>query len=116
MTPLLVAVGGAAGAALRYLVDGRARALFGQRFPAGTLVVNVVGSLLLGALTGAAVAQPVAALLGTGLCGALTTYSTFGAETVRLLAERRAGAAALNVAANVVLALAAATVGYVSAA
>ncbi|QFU91323.1 CrcB family protein [Amycolatopsis sp. YIM 10] len=77
MTALLVALGGAAGAVLRYLVS---RAL---NSPWGTFVANVAGSALLGFLTGTTGA--VQALLGVGLCGALTTYSTFGHETVELL-------------------------------
>lgn len=115
MTALLVAVGGAVGALLRYLVDVAAAARFGRRFPVGTLLVNVAGSLLLGMVTGAAVAHPVGALVGTGFCGALTTYSTFGAETVRLLSERRPGLAGLSVAANVTLGLGATFVGFAAA-
>ncbi len=112
MTLVLVALGGAVGASLRYLVDVWSRALLGPRFPVGTLVVNVAGSLLLGALAGATVAGPLGAALGTGFCGALTTYSTFGADTVRLVRERRTVVAALNVTANVTLALTAATLAY----
>lgn len=109
MTALLIAVGGAVGAALRHLVDTGLAARFGRRFPFGTLVVNVAGSLVLGLITAAAPPSALAALLGTGFCGALTTYSTFGAETLRLLRDRHAALALLNVAANLVLGLAAFT-------
>lgn len=114
MTVLLVAVGGAAGAVLRYMVDAWAAARFGRRFPVGTLLVNVAGSLLLGLLAGAAVAYPWGTLLGTGFCGALTTYSTFGAETVRLAQGRHTALAALNVLVNVTLCVTAAFLGFAS--
>lgn len=89
MTLLLVAVGAAVGAPLRYLVDRAIQARHDAVFPCGTFTVNVTGSLILGALAGAAAAHDVPgslnALVGVGLCGALTTYSTFGYETIRLV-------------------------------
>jgi len=103
LTALFVALGATVGAALRYLVH---RAADGS--PWGTFGVNVAGSALLGALVGAAVPAPVLALLGTGFCGALTTYSTFGVETVDLARRRPAlallyalGSATVCVAASV---------------
>ncbi|UGY92757.1 fluoride efflux transporter FluC [Streptomyces gobiensis] len=91
MTWLLVALGAAVGAPLRYLADRAVQIRHDSVFPWGTLVVNAGGSLVLGVLTGAvtggAVGSGAQALLGTGLCGALTTYSTFSYETLRL-AER----------------------------
>jgi CrcB protein len=113
VTLLLVLLGGAVGAPVRYLTD---RALK-DRAPLGTLVVNVVGSALFGVLTGAGDALPVAVktLVGTGFCGALTTYSTFSLDTVRLVEEGRARTAALYVAASLVLGLAAAAAGFVAA-
>ena len=71
----LVAAGGAAGATLRYLVGHLGD--FPRRVPWGTVVVNLAGSLLLGVLTGLGVTGHWSALLGLGLCGALTTYSSF---------------------------------------
>ena len=75
MTPLYVALGAAVGAPLRYLV---ALWLPGPR---ATLLVNVVGSALLGTLVHAS--PSTAALVGTGLCGALTTFSTFSLEVAQ---------------------------------
>ena len=115
MTALLVAVGAAVGAPIRYLTDRWVQARFGTVFPFGTLVVNTIGSLALGLLTGLATSQPLLALLGTGLCGAMTTYSTFGYETVQLLSNRATGLALLNITANVLAGLAAATAGITTA-
>lgn len=107
MTVLLVLVGGAVGAPLRYLTDLLVQARHDSVLPWGTLTVNVTGSLLLGGLA-AAVADAGApewlmTLLGTGLCGALTTFSTFGFETYRLVED----GAWLEALGNVVLSLAA---------
>ncbi|WP_159842580.1 fluoride efflux transporter CrcB [Nocardia sp. CY41] len=107
MTVLLVLVGGAIGAPLRYLLDRAVQDRRDSLFPWGTFSVNVIGCLVLGALSGAgsALSSPLFAMLGTGFCGALTTYSTFGYETVRL-AERGAYLfAAMNVVGSVVAGL-----------
>lgn len=113
MTLLFVLVGGAVGAPLRYLTDRAVTARWGAGFPWGTLAVNCLGSLLLGTLTGAATALPPQwyALLGTGLAGALSTYSTFGYETVRLIRDSAHGYAVANVAANLAASIGAAVVG-----
>jgi fluoride exporter len=115
VTWVLVAVGGMIGAPLRYLTDRAVQSRHESLFPWGTFTVNAVGCLLLGLLTGAAAsgaAGPlVMSLLGTGLCGALTTYSTFSYETLRL-AERGCGALALaNSAASVLIGLGAVFAG-----
>lgn len=84
MNLLVVAIGAAVGAPLRYLVDRAVQASHDSSFPWGTLTVNVAGSLLLGFLAGLPTDGTLTALLGTGFCGALTTYSTFSYETLRL--------------------------------
>ncbi|CAL9597239.1 Putative fluoride ion transporter CrcB [Actinosynnema sp. ALI-1.44] len=112
MTALLVFLGAAIGAPLRYLVDRFVQSRHDTAFPWGTLTVNVVGSFALGCLAGAAVSPGTAALLGTGLCGGLTTYSTFGYETVRLLENRAHFHAVANVAVSVVAGVGAALLGY----
>ncbi|MGW6457853.1 fluoride efflux transporter CrcB [Streptomyces sp. NPDC055078] len=106
MNWLLVAVGAAVGAPLRYLADRAVRARHESPFPWGTLLVNAVGCLVLGVVTGAAVAAPSSgafALLGTGLCGALTTYSTFSYETLRLAERGRGNLALANVTGSLVV-------------
>ncbi|GAB4056342.1 fluoride efflux transporter CrcB [Catellatospora paridis] len=116
MTVLLVALGAAVGAPLRYLVDRAVQARHDAVFPWGTLTVNVAGSFVLGLLTGGALAGAVpgsvTALLGTGFCGALTTYSTFGYETLKLVESGAFGQAFANVAVSVATGVAAAAAGY----
>ncbi|PWU47857.1 fluoride efflux transporter CrcB [Micromonospora sp. S4605] len=115
MTALLVALGAAVGAPLRYLTDRAVQARLGSAFPWGTLTVNVAGSLLLGLLTGLPTDPAVGALVGTGFCGALTTWSTLSYETLRLARGGRQLAALLNVTASLAAGLAAATAGYLLA-
>ncbi|MGV9213579.1 fluoride efflux transporter CrcB [Micromonospora sp. RB23] len=112
MTVLLIAVGAAVGAPLRYLTDRAVQSRHTSAFPWGTLTVNVVGSLLLGALVGIPVGPAVSALLGTGFCGALTTYSTFSYETLRLTRGGHRLLALANVVGSVAAGLTAASVGY----
>ena len=76
MTWLLVALGAAVGAALRYVAGH----LLDGRFHRGTILVNWVGSLLLGFFSGLGLAGHTMALLGTGFCGGLTTYSSFAVQ------------------------------------
>ncbi|MER6916787.1 CrcB family protein [Streptomyces sp. NPDC000594] len=101
MNWLLVAAGAAVGAPLRYLTDRAVQTRRTTLFPWGTLTVNLLGCLLLGLLTGAAVPPSAYTLLGTGLCGALSTYSTFSYETLRLAERGRPGLAAAQVALSV---------------
>jgi fluoride exporter len=110
MTALLVALGAAVGAPLRYLIDRAIQSRHEFGFPLGTFAVNMLGSFVLGALV------PISdsagyALLGIGFCGALTTYSTFGFETVGLLRTRARGAALLNVLGSITVGLLCAWLG-----
>ncbi len=116
MTVLMVLVGGAIGAPLRYLTDLLVQSRHDSVFPWGTFTVNIVGSLALGVLA-AAVSGPgaptwVFALFGTGVCGALTTFSTFGFETVRLVEEGSLLVAATNALASLAVGLGACAAGF----
>lgn len=111
MTVLLVLLGGAAGAPTRYLTDVTVQRLHGSSFPWGTWTVNVAGSLVLGLVVATAPDWAVS-LLGSGFCGALTTFSTFGYETVRLADEGETATAAANVLGSLAAGLAAAAVGW----
>jgi CrcB protein len=112
---LLVIAGAAVGAPLRYLTDRAVQARHDTVFPWGTLTVNVAASLLLGLVTGAvtagAASSQVALLVGTGLCGTLSTYSTFSYETLRLVEDGARLLAAANVAGGVLAAFGAAVLG-----
>ena len=115
MTGLLVVLGALVGAPLRVWAT-RTAVRLGRDPAVGTLVVNVVGSAVLGALAGASgVSATQIALLGTGFCGALTTFSTFGADVHRLVEFRRLAVAMGYLAATVVLGLAAAVLAWVVA-
>lgn len=115
MSLLLVIGGAAVGAPLRYLSDRAVQVRHDTIFPWGTFAVNVVGSLILGVLTGAIIvggaSQQVQLVLGTGFCGALTTYSTFTYETLRLLEDDARFFAAANVVASIVAGVGSAFLG-----
>ncbi|REE99422.1 fluoride efflux transporter FluC [Thermomonospora umbrina] len=111
MTVLLVALGAAVGAPLRYLADRFVQSRHDSLFPWGTFTVNVTGSALLGFLAAAPTGHGVMALAGTGFCGALTTYSTFGYETLRLAEDGARALALLNAAAGIAAGLGAAYCG-----
>ena len=105
----------AIGAPLRYVVDVSIGERVGRRFPWGTLVINASGSLLLGVLTGLALyhafPKTPKVILGTGFCGAYTTFSTFTFETVGLAEEGATGPALLNAAGTLVVGAACAAFG-----
>jgi CrcB protein len=104
---LLIGVGGFLGAILRYIVSGIIPVKFG--LPTGTLTVNVIGSFILGFLLYSSLLAPIPAeyklLIGTGFCGALTTFSTFSYETFVLIDEGLMFKALLNIIMNVMLCL-----------
>lgn len=110
-----VAAGGAAGAAARFVTDGALGARVRGAFPVATLLINVVGSLLLGVLTGlvlfSAASDTWRVVLGTGFCGGFTTFSTASFASVRLSQEGRHTLAALNALGTLALCTVAAAVG-----
>ncbi|TCO65926.1 fluoride efflux transporter CrcB [Actinocrispum wychmicini] len=114
MTVLLVFVGAMVGAPLRYLTDRAVQKRHETTFPWGTFTVNVTGCLILGALSGAGSASATFSLLGTGFCGALTTYSTFSYETFRLAEQKEYFYAAMNVVVSIVAGVGAAVIAYMA--
>lgn len=110
-----MALGAAVGAPLRYLTDKAVQFRHHTVFPWGTFTVNVVACMALGVVTGAvsagAAPTQLQALIGTGLCGALSTYSTFSYESLRLAEQGSRFAALANVAASVAAGLGAALLG-----
>jgi fluoride exporter len=116
MPVLMVFLGGMVGAPVRYLADRAVQSRHRSVFPLGTLLINVCGAFVLGAVSSAAAHQHlpgnVSLLLGTGFCGGLTTFSTFSFETMRLLEDGSLAEAGLNVVGSLLLGLAAAFAGY----
>ena len=115
-----IAVGSAIGGASRYLVGGLVQRLTGGTFPTGTLLINISGSFLLGAILRYGVDTPtltpeLRALLTVGFCGGYTTFSTFSYETVALLEDGEWSRAGVYVALSVGLSLLATFLGFVAA-
>ena len=114
---LLIGVGGFFGAILRYIVSGIIPVKFG--LPTGTLMVNVIGSFILGFLLYSSLLAPIPSeyklLIGTGFCGALTTFSTFSYETFVLIDEGLMFKALLNILINVIACLAMVYLGRILA-
>lgn len=113
MTPqliLAVAVGGATGSVARYLVGIWSGKLFGTAFPVGTLVVNVTGSFLIGALIGLFatrwnLSEAARAFLTVGICGGYTTFSTFSLDAWYLFERGETAAALAYIIGSVALSL-----------
>ncbi|HUP90360.1 MAG TPA: fluoride efflux transporter CrcB [Longimicrobiales bacterium] len=116
MIVLLIALGGAAGALARYGVANWAFNIWGPSFPAGTLIINITGSLVLGVIMQLAetssVSPELRAALAIGFCGAFTTFSTFSYESLRLMQDGKWLYAAANVLGSVLLGLAAVIAGF----
>ena len=113
---LAVAIGGALGASARYLVTGLP-GFAGQRFPWGILIVNLVGCFLIGLVmqhttTRVGGDDTLRIFVVVGFLGALTTFSTFGYDTLMLMRAGEMGLAALNVLANVVLGIGLVALGW----
>ena len=119
MNWISIAVGGAAGALLRYLVSGWAYALMGEGFPWGTLSVNVIGSFLIGFLwrlfDQIAIAPNVRTLIFVGGLGAFTTFSTYGLESLNLLRSGQYKLGLLNMLGSNVLGILSVFLGFVAA-
>jgi len=115
MIYLLIALGGAAGSLLRYLVGGAVQRTSASGFPIGTMFVNVSGCFLIGILVrqflNMQISPELRALLIVGFCGGFTTFSTFSAETLGLIEGGEYGRAASYIIMSVVLCLAATFMG-----
>ncbi|MDY7100469.1 MAG: fluoride efflux transporter CrcB [Actinomycetota bacterium] len=113
----LVMLGGALGAPCRFWVDTAVVRALDRPLWVGTLVVNVIGCLVLGLVTGWTLTHPdpswPAAFIGTGFCGALTTFSTFSVQAWNLVASGRQRTAVMAVAANTAIGGAVAVLGMV---
>ena len=121
-TYFLIAIGGALGSVARYWCSGVAAALIGETFPWGTLIVNVVGSLIIGffaTITGPDgrifAGTEVRQFVMIGLCGGYTTFSSFSIQTLNLMNEGEWLNAVLNIGGSVVLCLLAVWLGHVAA-
>ena len=123
LTYLWIAIGGALGSVARYACSSLAAHAVGETFPWGTLVVNVVGSFVIGffaTLTGPDgrwILPPDARLFVTvGICGGFTTFSSFSLQTLNLVRAGELGPAFGNVVGSVILCLASVWLGYVAGA
>jgi CrcB protein len=119
MDYLFVALGSAVGGMGRYWMAGAVARLTGPQFPWGTILINILGSALIGiaaALTGPggrlAVAQDLRIFVMVGVCGGFTTFSSFSLQTLELLRDGRAMEALGNIALSVLLCLAGVAAGY----
>ena len=115
-----IAAGSALGGVSRYLVGGMVQRILDTTFPAGTLVVNLTGSFLLGLFLRYALETPtltpeIRAFLTIGFCGGYTTFSTFGYETVAMLEDGEWTRAGVYAALSVLLALGATILGFLVA-
>ena len=113
---IAIAVAGGVGASLRLVADGVVRSMLGTRLPWGTLLINILGSASLGVLLGSSVGSETLSVVGTGLLGGFTTFSTASFESAALILEKRWGGAASYAIGTLALSVAAAALGYFLAA
>ncbi|HET6873770.1 MAG TPA: fluoride efflux transporter CrcB [Acidimicrobiales bacterium] len=110
-----VGLAGSLGAVARFVTDGTVRTRVASAVPVGTILINIVGSLILGVLTGLVefhhVTTTLTLVAGTGFCGGFTTFSTASFESVRLLQQGALAAAAVNITVTVAGTLVAAGAG-----
>jgi len=118
---LCIGAGGAVGTMLRFWISGVVARAFGERFPSGTMVINVTGSFAIAffaALTapeGRWLVNPLPRqVFIIGICGGYTTFSSFSLQTLNLAREGQWGYAALNIVLSVVLCLGAVWIGFVA--
>lgn len=117
MNFLIVAIGAGLGGGFRYLLAGVVQRLLPSFFPYGTLSVNIVGSIILGALMfgfdeKGLLSPSLRLLIGVGFCGGLTTFSTFSFETFNLIRDTEFFLAGVNILVNVTLTLVGIYIGY----
>lgn len=108
-----IGVLGGVGAILRFRLDALTQSRVSTEFPLGTLAVNVIGSFVLGVLTGAGVARTALLLAGTGLIGSFTTFSTWMLETERLVEDGDDRVGVSNLVVSALAGLAAAVLGWI---
>jgi CrcB protein len=112
---LLVALGGAVGSVARYAAGGAARAIMGERHFLGTFAVNIIGSLLIGALFAkvSSLGDDMYLLAAVGFCGGFTTFSALSLEALRLIQSGEVMIALLYAVGSIVVGLGACWIGYV---